>query len=264
MADDTNWQVAGPIRTRSERGGEVERIVLDRAKGNVLDIEMLGAIRKHVRALIPGRPPLKLVIFEGAGKHFSFGASVPEHLPETMGTLIPLFHQLFADLDELGVPSAAVVRGQCLGGALELVSFCGRIFCDPTAKLGVPETTLGVFPPVAMLTLPWRIGGARATEMVVTGGVIDAVRAYATGLVDECSDDPEATLQRWFEEFYAPKSAVAIRYAWQAARRPLAKAFREELPALERFYLEDLMKQKDPLEGLQAFVGKRPPTWRHE
>ena len=253
-----------PIRATAERGGEIERIVLDRPKANVLDIEMLGAIRNRVRALSASPGNLKLLVFEGAGAHFSFGASVPEHLPENVGTLVPLFHRLFRDLDELGAPTAAIVRGQCLGGALELASWCGMVFASPEAKLGVPEASLGVFPPVANLTIPWRTGGARAARLAVTGEILDAGRSLAWGLVDDVSDDPDAALAGWFEKHLSPKSAVAIRYAWRAARRPLTLALRNDLPDLEKLYLDDLMTRRDPVEGLTAFLEKRPPVWRHE
>ena len=108
----TTAAVASPVRVSTERSGELVRIVLDRPKGNILDLEMLTALRGAVAGVArhPGRA--KLVVFEGAGAHFSFGASVPEHLPEKAGTLIPAFHALFRELETLGVPTAALLRGQ--------------------------------------------------------------------------------------------------------------------------------------------------------
>ena len=250
-----------PLRVSLQRDGALLRIVLDRPKGNVLDLAMMNAIRDAVRPLAD--PAIKLLVFEGAGPHFSFGASVAEHLPDRIGEVLPVFHQLFRDLELTSIPTAALVRGQCLGGALELATACGTVICDRTARFGVPEVTLGVFPPVAALTLPWRIGGARATDLMLTGRSVGADEALRIGLADRVAEDAEAELGAFFDEHLAPKSALALRYAWRAARRPLLRALEYELPELERFYLADLMARRDPVEGVRAFVERRPPVWSH-
>jgi cyclohexa-1,5-dienecarbonyl-CoA hydratase len=250
-----------PIRCSVERAGEIQRIVLDRPRGNVLDLAMISAIRRRIAeiASVPG--PLKLLVFEGAGEHFSFGASVQEHLPGKVGELLPEFHALFRDLESLSAPTAAVVRGQCLGGGFELAVWCGMIFGEPSARFGVPESRLGVFPPVAAIALPWRVSGARATQIIVAGDTLDAQGAAAWGLIDRCTHDAEAALQRWFEERLAEKSAVAVRVAWRASRRILARSLERDLPVLEKLYLDELMARRDPVEGLTAFLEHRPPVW---
>lgn len=258
----TTPTAVSPVRLAVEREGALVRLVLDRPKGNVLDLAMMRALGDAVTGLY-GRRGIKLLVFEGAGAHFSFGASVAEHLPDQIARVLPAFHELFRILEGAEVPTAALVRGQCLGGALELASTCGLVLCDPTARFGVPESTLGVFPPVAALTLPWRCGGARATELMLTGRTLGAEEALAIGLADRVVPDLEAGLASWFDEHLAPKSALALRYAWRAARRPLARAFEKELPELERLYLEDLMTNADPVEGIRAFVEKRRPVWSH-
>jgi cyclohexa-1,5-dienecarbonyl-CoA hydratase len=250
-----------PIRCAAERSGQIQRILLDRPKGNVLDLEMICAVRAHLQQLAKDPGPLKLVVFEGAGEHFSFGASVQEHLPGKVGELLPAFHGLFRDLEALSAPTAAVVRGQCLGGAFELALWCGMVFAEPSARFGVPETRLGVFPPVAAIALPWRTTGARATQLIVAGDTFDAQGAAAWGLIDRCVHDVEAELERWFQETLADKSAVALRAAWRASRRFLAAALSNDLPVLEKQYLEDLMAHRDPIEGLKAFLERRPPAW---
>jgi len=254
--------VNAPIRYSAERSGQLQRIVLDRPKGNVLDLEMLGAVRARISEIAAAPGPLKLLVFEGAGDHFSFGASVDEHLPKSVRRLLPEFHGLFRDLEALSVPTASIVRGQCLGGALELALWCGVIFCEPSARLGLPEIRLGVFPPLAAIALPWRVPGAKATQLILSGEVYGARGAAEWGLVDRCVEDAEAALQAWFEERLAGKSAVAVRAAWRAARRPIARALALDLPELERLYLEDLMAHGDPVEGLTAFLERRQPVWK--
>jgi cyclohexa-1,5-dienecarbonyl-CoA hydratase len=252
------------VRDEAKRDGAIRRIVLDRPKGNVLDLEMIAAIRAVVRDLAADPGGAKLIVFEGAGEHFSFGASVPEHLPGKAERLIPSFHELFRELEALSIPTAAVVRGQCLGGAFELALWCGMVFCDGTARFGVPEIKLGVFPPLAALALPWRVTGSRAVQLILSGETVDGAAAVSLGLADRCTDRAGETLEAWFDEQLAGKSAVALRAAWRAARRPLARALDEDLPAIEKLYLEDLMSRRDPVEGLTAFLERRPPVWKNE
>lgn len=253
--------MTAPIRCDSECSGQIQRIVLDRPKANILDLEMIAAIRGRLAELSCEPGSLKLLVFEGKGEHFSFGASVDEHLPERVGQLLPAFHGLFRDLERLGVPTAALVRGQCLGGAFELALWCGLVVCEPSARFGVPEIRLGVFPPVAAIALPWRVSGARATQIILSGDSCDGQSAVMSGLADRCADDAAEALRQWFDERLAGKSAVAVRAAWRASRRPLERALAVELPELERLYLGDLMTHRDPVEGLTAFLERRQPVW---
>jgi cyclohexa-1,5-dienecarbonyl-CoA hydratase len=254
--------MSSPIRCGADRSGQIQRIVLDRPKANILDRPMVEAIRGRIAELAASPGPLKLVVFEGVGEHFSFGASVEEHMPGLIETVLPAFHGLFRDLEALGVPTAAVVRGQCLGGGFELALWCGFVACEPSARLGVPEAKLGVFPPVAAIALPWRIPGARATQVILSGDSYDGPAAAAWGLVDRCTDDAGAALLEWFDEKVAPKSAVALRIAWRASRLLLARSLAEDLPEIEKLYLEELMAHGDPVEGLKAFLERRPPAWK--
>ncbi len=253
--------MTAPVRLLAEEGG-LRRILLDRLPGNVLDVEAFAEIRRSIGE-VSADPESRAIVFEGTGPNFSFGASVPEHLPDKVAELLSAFRSVLVDLETSGIPSASIVRGQCLGGGLELAAWCGRVFCDPTARFGVPEIKLGVFPPIAAIALPWRIGGPAATEMILSGSVLDAAAAARIGLADECAANPETAFRAWFEETLAPKSTVALRFASRAIRAPLSRALADELPALERLYLDELMACRDPLEGLRAFLEKRPPRWEN-
>lgn len=250
------------LRSTTERDGQIVRLVLDRPKANVLDAELVGELRDAVREL-RGEGALKLIVIEGAGAHFSFGASVPEHLPGAFRSMLASFHALFREIETLGVPTAAIVRGQCLGGGFELATFCGRVMCDPTARFALPEITLGVFPPVAAATLSWRLPGAVMTRLVLTGEVVHGPEAVRIGLADACVDDPEAALQAWFDHALAPRSAVAVRFAWRAARRPMIRLLEEDLAAVESVYVNELMQCHDPVIGLNAFLAKTQPVWEN-
>lgn len=254
--------MTSPLRTSTLQGGAVERVVLARPKANVLDGAMVSALTRHARS-VEGRPNLKLLVIEGDGNHFSYGASVEEHLPGHVEPMLAAFHELFRVREQLGVPTAAIVRGNCLGGGFELALSCGWIFADDDARLGCPEVALGVFAPLASLLLPARAGQRVATQLLVSGEIVDAAHAHELGLVDDVSADPEGALWAWYERSLAPKSAVALRHAWRAARRPVARLLEDELADLEALYLGSLMTHADPIEGISAFLAKRTPEWRH-
>lgn len=250
------------VHTHLEHDGQVARLVLARPKANVLDAEMIGDLRDALRHL-DTRGALKLVVLDHEGPSFSFGASIEEHAPDRVAEMLRGFHDLLRAIEGAGVPTASVIHGQCLGGGLELALVTGRIFVDPTARLGLPEIKLGVFPPAGAVLLPLRVGTAAAVDLVLSGASIPGEVAKATGLVDHFSPDPRACCTGWFTEKLAPLSAVAVRQAWRAVRRPVVRALEVDLPAVERQYLEDLMAHRDPAEGLGAFLDKRQPIWAH-
>ena len=130
----------------------IARIVLDDGKGNVLDHVMMQELQDLFNSFSTNNN-LKLLVFEGAGKHFSFGASVEEHKKDSASAMLRGFHQLFYSLRDLSIPTVAKISGQCLGGGLELALMCNILFADKTAKLGQPEVVLGVFPPPASILL---------------------------------------------------------------------------------------------------------------
>jgi cyclohexa-1,5-dienecarbonyl-CoA hydratase len=107
------------VKALFEHDNAVLRLTLDDPPGNVLDSEMVSSLREAVVAA-RGIPELKLLVFDGSGKHFSFGASVEEHLPEQVEAMLQGFHGFFRDLMETDIPTLALVHGQCLGGGLEL------------------------------------------------------------------------------------------------------------------------------------------------
>jgi len=157
----------------------------------------------------------------------------------------------------------AAVRGQCLGGGLELVSCCNRVFASSDARLGQPEIVLGVFPPVASVILPERVGRANAEDLCLSGRVLEADEALKMGLVDVIAKDPSEAALTYAKEHLLPRSASSLRYAVKAARHGLRQRFTAELKEVERIYLDELMATRDAVEGLEAFMEKRAPQWRN-
>lgn len=248
-----------PIASEWREGGAVLHLLLDAPKANLLDEAMLGELPRALAAA--DDPRLKAIVFEGAGAHFCFGASVAEHTRERAPAMLRQLHSLFRRLAALSLPTVAVVRGACLGGGLELASWCSFLFASPEATFGQPEIKLGVFPPLASLILPWRLGGGRALDLCVSGRTISAELAHAWGLVHEVTPDPAAAATRFVAEQLLPCSGSSLRFAERAARRALIDALDGGLPALERLYLDELMATPDANEGIAAFLQKRPPRW---
>jgi cyclohexa-1,5-dienecarbonyl-CoA hydratase len=171
------------------------------------------------------------------------------------------FHALVLRLLETTVPVLVAVRGQCLGGGLELACAGGPIFAGKDARLGQPEIVLGVFAPFASCILPERIGPAAAEELLLSGRSLDAEEALRLGLVQAVADDPEAAALAWFDAHLASKSASALAHAVRAVRAGLVERVRTKLAALEQQYASGLMTTRDAVEGLTAFIEKRPPRW---
>jgi cyclohexa-1,5-dienecarbonyl-CoA hydratase len=251
----------GPVKATLEEEGSLLRLTLDRPKGNILDREMVDALRTELDS-VSRWAPVRAVLLHGGGKHFSFGASVEEHQPDTVNAMLPEFHALFRDLADCGKVLLAAVSGQCLGGGLELASFCQRVFASPGAKLGQPEIKLGVIAPVASVVLPLRLGQAHADDLLLTGRIVGAEEALRMGLVDELHDDPLAAALAWHRTHIQPLSAAALRHAVRAARTGFRRALRD-LDDVERLYLSDLMATHDAPEGIASFLQKRKPQWTH-
>ncbi len=253
------------LRIEYSHNNSIARIILDDGKGNVLDAIMMSELQELLNSF-KGKNELKLITFEGEGKHFSFGASVEEHTRENAPQMLKSFHQLFYTLGELSIPTAAKISGQCLGGGLELALACNFMFADETAKLGQPEIILGVFPPPASLILPLKLGSAKADELLITGKVITAERGKEIGLLNEVYDDKEAMnteVEKWISKQILPKSASSLRYATRAGRTFFNHIIGKFLPELESTYVDQLMETKDANEGIQSFLEKREPVWQN-
>ena len=246
--------------------GAVVRIVLNSPKANILEAAMLAEISAALKEISADKG-VKLIVFEGSGKHFSFGASVQEHTKENAAMMLKAFHQVFYQLVGMAVPTMAIVRGQCLGGGMELALFCNFIVADKTAMFGQPEIVLGVLPPPASVMLPRKVGQSHADDLILTGrsiGADDAARIGLVTLLVEDGQDAWDAASAWIQTHILPKSAQSLRITNQAVRRDFFRRILEDLPRMEAFYLKDLMESHDPNEGIGAFLEKRNPVWKNE
>lgn len=240
------------------------RVAFGDGRANILDRATLDALRQVFNEA-GATPRVAAVLLEGRGGQFSYGASVREHLPDQVRAMFDALREFTDALLRSRVVVVAAVRGRCLGAGLEVASLCHRIVADADAELGQPEIMLGVFPPLASLLLPERIGRGRAEQLCLTGRVLGAGEALDWGLIDQVApDDPAAAAETWIRTWLLPKSASSLRHAVAAVRLDLATRLASELPALEALYLERLMATRDAEAGLRAFLDKRPPVWEHQ
>ena len=253
------------IKLEYTHDNSVARIILDDGKGNVLDSIMMGELNELLNS-IKEKKDIKLITFEGAGKHFSFGASVEEHKKENAPKMLKEFHQIFYSITDLAIPTLAKISGQCLGGGMELALICNFLFADKTAKLGQPEILLGVFPPPASVILPLKIGNAKAEELILTGKSISAEEGKAIGLINEVfenKEEMEKGLNEWIVNNILNKSASSLRSTVKASRTTFNHLLRKMFPAVEEMYVKELMETDDANEGINSFLEKRKPVWKN-
>ena len=251
-----------PLKVWLDRDGALLRLRLSRPKANIIDAPMVAALRAAFGAHRT-RAGLRGALLDAEGPHFSFGASVEEHLPEQCAGMLAAFHGLIGEMAEWPVPILTAVQGQCLGGGLELACAGSLIFAAADAQLGQPEIKLGVFAPAASCLLPVRIGPAAAEDLLLSGRTVGAQEALALGLATAIADDAQAAALDWFDRHLADKSASSLALALTAARAGGGADLRRRLREVEALYLARLMKTRDANEGLQAFLAKRAPKWEH-
>ncbi len=240
--------------------GAVHTITLDKAPGNVIDIALCEQLRPAL-ADAAAATDGKVLVLRGAGKHFSFGASVEEHLRETAPAMLEALGGVIRDLVRFPYPTVAGVQGSCLGGGLELVLACGIVIAEETATLASPEIRLGVLPPAATALLR----GRAAEDVLLTGRNFTATEARDIGIVNVLAPTRglDETVEAFVTEHFVPRSALSLRLATKAVRDLEAPEVERRLAAAERVYLEELLPTHDGVEGIEAFLEKRSPLWRN-
>lgn len=249
-----------PLKLWLDREGRLLRLCLARSKANIIDAQMIAALEAAFRDHL-GNSALKGVLLAAEGPHFSFGASIQEHMPAHCRQMLESLHSLLKRMLDFPVPILVAVQGQCLGGGLELALAGGLIFAARDARMGQPEIRIGVFAPAASCLLPARIGQARAEDLLYSGRSVGADEALTINLVHAVAEDPVAAALAYFDAHLAPLSASSLRLAVRAARKDYAPRVKGQLDVVEALYLEELMATHDAMEGLMAFAEKRAANW---
>jgi len=247
-------------KIRFESSADRYTITLADPPLNILDIELLQELRDSL-LLVKSDRHLLVIDAEGE-KAFSAGASVQDHLGEKIETMLSLFHECFRMLDRLELVTIAKVRGVALGGGCELALACDFVLASDRAKFGQPEIRLGVFPPVAAYQLARQMAPRKGLELLLTGDSIGAAEAERLGVVNRVFDSAtfDADCETWIGTLLK-QSASSLRYTKRAFRISAFADFQQRLTETERLYLDELMKSEDAVEGLNAFLEKRTPSY---
>ncbi len=251
-----------PLKIWREGDDRLLRLRLDRPKANIIDARMIAALDRAFSD-VANNPDVHAVLLDSEGPHFSFGASVEEHLPEHCAGMLSALHGLIKKTLTCPVPVLVAVNGQCLGGGLEVALACNLMFVAPDASLGQPEIRLGVFAPAASCLLPRLTGQQAAEDILLSGRSISGAEAHRLGIAFSAVTNPEAAALEYFDAHLAGLSASSLRFALTAARQGFAAEVSTDLDRVEKLYLHGLMNSADAPEGLRAFMEKRTPQWRH-
>lgn len=246
--------------------GRKAEIKINKPPYNVLDIATMDDINQALDEVKRNEKNLNVLVITAEGdKAFSAGVDVADHTKEKTPKMIDSFHGIFRRLELLDVVTIAGVKGAALGGGCELAIGCDLIVAADNAKFGQPEIKLAVYPPIAITYLSSIVGAKRAFEIVLLGENISAQEAKAIGLVNQLYP-----LDQFAEHFkaYVAKfetlSGSALKVTKKAFKKALCLDFERTLSNIETMYLKDLMDLYDANEGIQSFLEKRKPLWKHE
>lgn len=245
-------------------GDGVTTITLNRPPLNVLNIAFMRQLEKVLEdpATLSNA---RVVAIAAEGKAFCAGVDIADHTSERTPEMLSIFHALTRLLHELIVPTVAIVHGAALGGGFELALACDLILASEKAKFAVPEITLGVFPPVAMVHLPRAIGAKKASELIYTGVTLTAAEAERLGLVNAVypAEEFASATGEFLKKFTRLSQASLIQTKRAFLESSAHQEPSEALKVAENRYLKQLMATHDAKEGIAAFMAKREPVWSH-
>lgn len=233
-------------------------------KLNALDLEMLRSLEDACDE-IDGNHSARAAVITGEGKAFSTGGDIKawaDMLPHEFGfDWVRVGHRVFDRLAELRVPLIAALTGHALGGGFELAATADIRIAEPQARIGMPETSLGMVPGWSgTQRLTKRFGAQVVRRMVLGGETFMAEQALALGLVDELADTGHALEQAMA---YAQRVAARGPAAVQAAKLLISAANGEATgSAIETVASILAAKSPDLREGVEAFAGKRPANFK--
>lgn len=254
------------VRTRIDDDG-IATITVNRPKAlNALDSEVLDAIGDAAEDL---RGKAKGILVTGAGdRAFVAGADIAEMVdfgPAEAEAFSRRGQRAFGRLASFPGPTVAMINGFALGGGLELALACDVLVASTSAKLGLPETTLGAVPGFGgTQRLPRRVGPGQAKRLVMTGRPVDAEEALRIGLVDlvAAPEDLEDTARGFLARAVA-NGPLAVAAAKRLVDEGLDLGL-EDAIAMEARAFGKIFGTKDQSEGMKAFLDKRKPEFGGE
>jgi cyclohexa-1,5-dienecarbonyl-CoA hydratase len=239
-------------------------VTIERPPLNVLDLATLRELDGALDSIAENNKVDFLVLRGGGTRAFSAGVDVKDHTREKVPEMLETVHGVIRKLLSLPQITIALVQGACLGGGCELASSCDLLLASEESFFATPEINVGCYPPVALARFPTQLGYHRAVELILTGRRVEAQEALAIGLVNRVV--PAAELERALEALLSElkgKSGKVLRITLRGLREVSLRNFSETLKRSEEIYLDELLKTEDVEEGVQAFLQKRKPEWKH-
>ena len=251
----------------SEKSGGVVRLTLNRGERfNPLSADMIAALQRAVDG-VAADSEARVVVLAAAGKGFCAGHDLKEmraHSSDAawQGRLFEDCSRLMLSLTRLPQPVIARVHGIATAAGCQLVATCDLAVAAEAATFALPGVNIGVFCTTPAVGVGRNVPRKRVMEMLLTGKPIDAATALAWGLVNRVvpADKLDDAVRELVDAILA-KSAAVIRGGKRAfydqIDRPLAGAYETAGKAMAEGVLLE-----DAAEGMDAFLQKRPPSWR--
>ena len=239
----------------------VTRLTLNRPeRRNALSLALMRDLLAALRAL---PETTHAVILDSSGPVFSSGHDLGEMTGRALTGYREIFDtctELMTTLQTIRQPVIAAVQGLATAAGCQLVASCDLAIAAQSARFGVSGINVGLFCSTPAVALTRNVPTKQAFDMLVTGDLINAQAALERGLVSEVVEDEalDAAVARKAQAILA-KSPTAIRYGkamFHAQRRmPLDEAYDFASDVMARNMMEP-----DTLEGVLAFIEKRPPV----
>ncbi len=248
---------------RWSHAGGVATLILERPPVNALSHavkEELAAALEEIAAV----PDVRCLVLHGAGgRAFSVGSDIkefPDIAARRLGRPHAVQeHTLYNRIDFFPVPTIAAIEGHCLGGGLELALACDLRVAGESARLGLPEVKLGVFPGGGGTErLPRLIGEARARELIYTAETLDAREGWRIGLVNRVAPAGQSLqVAQALAAEIAAHSGHTLRVVKRVLDRGLCmQPLEAQQVAIEA--ISELFQSEAVQEGVRAFLEKRP------
>jgi enoyl-CoA hydratase len=224
---------------------------------NAINLEMVRALTQSLDELAQ-REDLRALVLSGAGgKAFAGGADIAELRERThREAFLTVNATLFQKLEDFPRPTLAAIEGYALGGGLELALACDLRVASKTAKVGLPEVTLGIYPAAGgTWRLPRLIGLGRAKEWVFTGRIVEAEEAYALGVFERlCAEGEALSTALDLAKLIAQNAPLAVQVA-KTALNAAARTY--DAGPVEKLGQGLLFDSKDKYDRMTAFLEKR-------
>ena len=236
-------------------------------KMNILDEKYLHELDLLIET-IKKDPEVKILIIKGRGKAFISGADIRTMIKKnyTWGQNFSIMGQnIFQKLENLEIPTIALIHGYALGGGCELSLCCDFRICSENAKFGLPEVKLGLIPGFGGTQRLTRIvGPSKAKELIYTGKIINANTALEIGLVNMVVPSVDLMNQAMdLANLIKENGPIAIKYAKKAINTGLERGNVRGYE-IESELFGKCFTTKDKEEGIKAFLDRRKPIFKND